>query len=580
MTNLILEDIRRIEAERESIEREKRRIFRKRLKALGIGLALGSVRAGGAYWKNHEVSLVDLLHSAAIATVFYQGLGANLAVWGNDVKDFFSSRKYVKIGRTFMRLFRHGRAEAERGLIEDSQDLIAEMGIITKTATDANLKLLEGDMDAGLSKLRRTYDMSTRYIERPNLFTGIIAGSLMQIASRIKRCYDRDLFDSASATSIGWDGLARKFMDNALRNAKDSNERLDVLCMLGSFYESRNKTEEAKNVFKDAINEIEVIDETTFKRVPGATSVVYVHDSELLGDTFVFKTGDENDVLRAYQKDEGVRVILRDSKNSVVLPIGVVQRNGRTFTITRRAGRYSLVDCLSEGLDEEAFEIFKTTLDEIVLLHVKAKDTVRSYGSLFADVDHRKLAHRKFLRFHEHELSCPKIYGDLTDGVDFVCDEMDTSWKSLVHRDLHPGNVIITPNGGVCIIDWEKAGVTLPHVDLVTFVENYRSRGIFSGGRSENELFDQYCENVVDSGMVSSLEESHRNAHLAGVFQHLRYSQSPSFASPNELRDVEVHHRAHCLKHLVHLEGIYDRGIKHEKIKALREGLEFCFSKA
>ena len=45
------------------------------------------------------------------------------------------------------------------------------------------------------------------------------------------------------------------------------------------------------------------------------------------------------------------------------------------------------------------------------------------------------------------------------------------SATTLVHGDAWPGNVLPTPDGGRCWIDWEEAGVGHPALDLATWLD-------------------------------------------------------------------------------------------------------------
>jgi Ser/Thr protein kinase RdoA (MazF antagonist) len=46
---------------------------------------------------------------------------------------------------------------------------------------------------------------------------------------------------------------------------------------------------------------------------------------------------------------------------------------------------------------------------------------------------------------------------------------------TLVHGDLHPGNIVLTPNGHV-VVDWSDAAVGNPFVDLPTFLLRTKDR--------------------------------------------------------------------------------------------------------
>jgi hypothetical protein len=58
---------------------------------------------------------------------------------------------------------------------------------------------------------------------------------------------------------------------------------------------------------------------------------------------------------------------------------------------------------------------------------------------------------------------------------------------TLIHGDLHPGNVVLTPAGHV-VVDWSDAAIGNPFVDLVTFVIRAKDRDV------RRRLADTYIE--------------------------------------------------------------------------------------
>jgi hypothetical protein len=58
---------------------------------------------------------------------------------------------------------------------------------------------------------------------------------------------------------------------------------------------------------------------------------------------------------------------------------------------------------------------------------------------------------------------------------------------TLVHGDLHPGNIVLTPNGHV-VVDWSDAAVGNPFVDLPTFLSRTKDREL------RRRLLDAYLD--------------------------------------------------------------------------------------
>jgi hypothetical protein len=86
-------------------------------------------------------------------------------------------------------------------------------------------------------------------------------------------------------------------------------------------------------------------------------------------------------------------------------------------------------------------------------------------------------------------------------------------------------------------------------------------------------LIRAYSDNVVDGRIMESYEESMKNAHLAGVYQHLvLFSSAESFAG-SQISMAKSHHRAHCRKHLNELEQFYS-GMRLHQVRNARSALE------
>ena len=58
---------------------------------------------------------------------------------------------------------------------------------------------------------------------------------------------------------------------------------------------------------------------------------------------------------------------------------------------------------------------------------------------------------------------------------------------TLVHGDLHPGNIVVSPTGPI-VVDWSDAAVGNPFVDLATFLVRTKDRDL------RRRLVDAYVD--------------------------------------------------------------------------------------
>jgi aminoglycoside phosphotransferase (APT) family kinase protein len=59
---------------------------------------------------------------------------------------------------------------------------------------------------------------------------------------------------------------------------------------------------------------------------------------------------------------------------------------------------------------------------------------------------------------------------------------------TLVHGDLHPGNIVVTPDDRYVVVDWSDAAISNPFVDLATYLTRTKDRDL------RGRLLDAYVE--------------------------------------------------------------------------------------
>ncbi|GEM_PF-7072873 len=330
-------------------------------------------------------------------------------------------------------------------------------------------------------------------------------------------------------------------------------DRITPRCVLGSFLERHERSDEASNVFGDAAQLISLDPETTFQQVHGCTNSVYRHAVPTLGTTFFFHTGEEHDVLHGYHKAVQLATLLGNSAASFDKPLALSVHDDMTCSVSHSAGIATLADHLEQS-PETTYDLVAEGLDTILLLHLQSQEMLPTLSpTYFPHVDSPERFFRKFLE-EEPALSTSRS----TLGI--FLDELTTHVpQTLTHHDYHPNNVIVKPHGGVCVIDPEKACVDHPFVDPVSLVENTLTIPLMLHQPEAREtLFLQYVENFADSVPGTSTEDMKRQLHLTGVYQHLIYAGSAHrFARPEALAATRGHHITCALQHLDDLQDHY-----------------------
>ena len=72
---------------------------------------------------------------------------------------------------------------------------------------------------------------------------------------------------------------------------------------------------------------------------------------------------------------------------------------------------------------------------------------------------------------------------------------------ALIHGDLHPGNIVVTPDGRYVVVDWSDAALGNPFVDLATYLPRTKDRDL------RERLLDAYVatwDGVIDADRLQA----------------------------------------------------------------------------
>jgi thiamine kinase-like enzyme len=382
---------------------------------------------------------------------------------------------------------------------------------------------------------------------------------LMKNFNRGNYTDSKELFiDSIELHSRGFFEESDLLIENAISLEEDKKILAEYCCIRAGLLEKCGKSVESVRALEDSLEYIVSIDDS-FEEIPGSRNKVLVHKSPILGEKFVFKTGENSEeIIDEFNKNKFIRNLAGDLKNSFVLPVALFEKDGNTYEITRRAGNFSLKDYIKQGMKSEAFEISKKSIYDLLEIQFKAWKNKDKLEKTLDTEDVYSFLHEKFINRIDYLDNFNNISKELSNGVNFICDELKNSWKSLCHKDFHPGNIIVDKKGNICIIDFEKSKIDTPYIDSINLIENYTTREIFNSEISKQKLFSEFLQTIVDEGVETSLEKINRDFHLAGVFEHLYlFGSSSHFAKVEELENVRNYHYASCKSHLKNLEKFY-----------------------
>jgi hypothetical protein len=101
----------------------------------------------------------------------------------------------------------------------------------------------------------------------------------------------------------------------------------------------------------------------------------------------------------------------------------------------------------------------------------------------------------------EHGGELPAQYGRTRKLVARVAEALPLRHPVPCHNDLLPGNILIAPDGGVCLVDWEYAGMGHPMFDLGNLAVNTEL-----DAEAETLLLGGYFGKPPDASKVAALK--------------------------------------------------------------------------
>tara|TARA_Y100000310_G_scaffold331537_1_gene405285 strand:+ start:3237 stop:4976 length:1740 start_codon:yes stop_codon:yes gene_type:complete len=579
LTDLIERERRDYEEKLESIESYKDNF--KLRKTLGMVFGAVGTLPGGILALSADDSYYI---PAALVSL---GLGSCGYIFGAGYSDHIRTPKSFKEYWNMEKNYARIEFGAEKNIDEAWSSFLIKHSSspLHKMFGEINYDICQGDVDSALSGALGLVELYSRSDMKRTFAERLLSMGQDSIFYLFKKC---GKIDSAEESIYAIGKLIRndetgseKFFQGAIDSSSDCESKINSLCLYGSFLDNLGRTDEAKECFENAISEIVSVNDEVFDEIPGTKNKVYVHNSEFIGGTFIFKTGENlKNIVEEYNKTKFVHNLMENSLGRFVRPLVLTEIDKRSYVIIKRSGNFSLRDYIEEGHTSEAYSLMEDSLDEILLFHLKTNKNLDEASRFFEHEDYVSFLNEKFLSRDEKIRPNEKRYNDVVDGLRFIGGEIEQGWSSLVHKDFHPGNIIVNKKGEICIIDFEKAKINSPYVDAVTLIEDYSSKKVFDNDRSMNDLIKRYNGNAVDSNVVESLEESMKNYHLSAVFEHLHLlGSSVHFVGGENLPDVREYHLQMSCSHLKELESFYSKR-SSDGLRNFRISLEDSVSQA
>jgi tetratricopeptide (TPR) repeat protein len=459
-------------------------------------------------------------------------------------------------------------------------ELKSELPFSDRTRVESHFKLLRdyskfpvdqllGDAEYEIQKKNNLEDSTISILELIELYSKADLRRtysekiILEISNYLANIKDSENFEE-SLSNITFNlshGMEKRALVEFEKTSKqdygDLRKKIDYLCLYGCFLENLGKFNKSKQIFNKAVENVKNIGDENFKEIEGSKNKIYVHDSDMIGGSFIFKTGEDfKEIKEEYFKSRAISNISEERKLRFIRPLGLITDSDNLYNITRRFGNFNLKNYIDQEHYSEAREIIEMGLEELLLLQVKSNREMNNLIEYFEEGNLRKEISRK-------------VEEDIVEKLDFIFYETGKCWKGIAHKDFHPGNILVDKKGDICLIDFEKSKLDMTYVDPITLVENYYCNGMFESFEDKMKIIGVYGRNAFDSGMTGSEEESLRNVHLAGVLENLRlFKTSEKFAEKDELERIKKHHIDCSVNHVNELKLFYS-GAKLDNLRTL-----------
>ena len=147
------------------------------------------------------------------------------------------------------------------------------------------------------------------------------------------------------------------------------------------------------------------------------------------------------------------------------------------FELDPGSPRWMIFDSIQgEAADLSDAKVREKLIAQLGSLHSEGRAVVAS-GSAFPRFDGRSGRYAKWGTILTQGLE-KGGYGLpiwIVEFLDCVLKELDDTPFTLLHGDLDPSNILVTPEGRIVFIDWEKASLGSPSIDLGHLVEAVES---------------------------------------------------------------------------------------------------------
>ena len=442
MVNLIEKERREHQELLKKVEKENKRLKGARVVSYVAGIIASAPNFYQAFFNPESSFIGESTEGALMAFLCYQA-GTSGHPWVtkpltllnpiNIYDNFVTALGGIMDDRTAYPKF----TIKHRGTVE---------GTIDEDRYDATAAVYEGNDEVATDVINRLLDVAPDINFRPNLLVRLVTDTCLLFKKPTNSEYLENLIDAAHFARNGRKDLAEWLLNTAIETSKNkSTEFLTALCIYANYLERTKRPVKARNTFKKAIKSIENFD-SAFQEIPGSKNIVYVHNSKVIGGSFVFKTGDDTEEIRSeHAKTEFVYNTMGNSRKRFVAPLALVEIDGRTFSVTKRVGNASL----KEHIDNRDFDIARGAarkgLESVLLLHLKTSGDLESARKAVGEEDICDFAEKKILRNIAMQPYSNPEDTELAKGI-FSVSRGINSFRGVAHRDFHPGNLIINQN--------------------------------------------------------------------------------------------------------------------------------------
>ena len=149
----------------------------------------------------------------------------------------------------------------------------------------------------------------------------------------------------------------------------------------------------------------------------------------------------------------------------------------RGYILEEDLGDVTLLSHLANIQDsQEEMRLYRTVVDQLLLLHRLPKSVADASGLFTLAFDHEKYMQEmdftfKFFFGHFLKFTDAEISAEIRKELDLVCTRLAAQPMVLTHRDFHSRNIMVKKDE-LIFIDFQDARWGIPQYDLVSLLED------------------------------------------------------------------------------------------------------------